>query len=164
MNARDNHCMGHCGLIRTQAVSFRKRERDVERVLHGSSIINTGETAGKGVKTYLILKQLSVHNPRTALRGLTDVAAKEYRLTSFQRLLQTDQPETSSGRKSCNDAMKHTFTTAFFKFSISVLTSRYLLARTTTNEFLTNRGQICRPRHSQVCLLYTALSRHCGDH
>jgi hypothetical protein len=85
-------------------------------------------------------------------------------LAGFQRLLQTDQPEPSCGRKLCNDAMKHTFTTAFFKFSISVLTSRYLLARTMTNEVLTNRGQVFRPRHSRVCLLYTASSRHCGGH
>ena len=134
MNARDDHCIGHCGLVRTQAVSFRERERDVKCVLHGSSIITTGETAGKGAKPYIILKQLSVHNSRTAFRGLIDVAATEYRLTGFQRLLQTDQPEPSSGRKSCNDAVKHTFTTAFFKFSISVLTSGHLLARTTNDE------------------------------
>ncbi len=36
MNARDNHCMSHCGLIRVQAVGFRKRKRNVEGVLHES--------------------------------------------------------------------------------------------------------------------------------
>src|SRR6266699_605859 len=35
MNARDDHCMSHCGLIRVQAVAFRKRKRNVKRVLHG---------------------------------------------------------------------------------------------------------------------------------
>ena len=36
MNARDDHCMSHCRLIHMQAVSFRKRKRNVKGVLHGS--------------------------------------------------------------------------------------------------------------------------------
>jgi hypothetical protein len=114
---------------------------------------------GKGVNTYLILKQLRVHDSRTAFRELTDVATKEDRLTGFQRLVQNDQHPSG-----CNSGMKYTFTTAFFRFSISVLTSRYLLAGTTTNDFLTNRGQVFHPRHCRVCLLYTASSRGCGGH
>ena len=59
-----------------------------------SSIVSTGETAGEGVNTYLILKQLGVHNPRTAFRELADVATKEDRLTGFQRLVQMISPQT----------------------------------------------------------------------
>ena len=36
-----------------------------------------------GEGTHLILKQVRVHNPRIAFRKLTDVAAKEDRLTRF---------------------------------------------------------------------------------
>ena len=36
MDTRDDHRMSHCRLIRVQAVSFRKRERNVKGVLHGS--------------------------------------------------------------------------------------------------------------------------------
>ena len=141
-------------LLRARARCQRRSSRVVENYYRGDH--------GKGLDTYLILKQLRVHDSRTAFRELTDVATKEDRLTGFQRLVQNDQP--SKGQKLCNSGMKHTFTTAFFKFSISVLTSRYLLARTTTNNFPTNRGQVFRPRHCRVCQLYTASSMSCGDH
>ncbi len=36
MNPRDDHCVSHGGLIRAQAVGFRKRKRNVKGVLHGS--------------------------------------------------------------------------------------------------------------------------------
>jgi hypothetical protein len=39
-----------------------------------------------GQDTHLILKQLRIHDSRTAFRTLTDIAAKEDRLTGFQRL------------------------------------------------------------------------------
>lgn len=115
---------------------------------------------GKGVNTYLILIQLGVHDSRSLFRELADVATEEDRLTSFQRLVHNDWPSNS---RNSGGMRKPTFTTAFFKFSISVLTSRYLLAITMTNDFLTNRGQAFRPRHCRVCLLYTAPSRGCGD-
>lgn len=57
-----------------------------------------------------------------------------------------------------------TFTTAFFKFTISVLTSRHSLAVATTNKSLTNRGQAFHPRRCQVCLRYKVSRMHCGDH
>jgi len=47
MDARDDHCMRHCGLIRVQAVGFRKRKRNIKGVLHGSKIFTIGETAEK---------------------------------------------------------------------------------------------------------------------